>query len=267
MGSKYEAPAARRVLGDSVKRIDRILADPVASKSLRRKDQVLRGYKSDKARLQSITPPDADGATKAKLLQRNAQLEQAMIMGNPKLGIDPMCTKRAMEEMPAGAVGQHGRWEQRWKKFTLAEDGQTVVPAENGRGAIYEWKDNQRTARKDQEEDDPDVGNIEMFRPDGAESIENYRSRSFSPGLQLTQEQYDAAFPGHQPTDVERKIRDYEERLAQMEALLLKQETQPELPAKDTADRCEAINSGSGKPCKRKARKGSTYCGIHARRG
>lgn len=127
-----------------------------------------------------------------------------------------MPTRRAMWETPAGAIGQQTRWSERWKNYTLGKDNKTLVKSDQGYGAMFEWKDNQRRLFKNREADDPDIANIELFRPDHQEGSLDYKSRSFSLGSNITDSEFDELFPDREPTEVEKKLKEYK---AQIDAL------------------------------------------------
>ena len=269
---------SRQTLQDQITSVDKMLSNPVTAQAVKRKDKILEQYKRDKQRLEKITPREPENDVERKALVDRAQaLEQAMVNGIPERGIDSMPTRIEMWENPAGSVGKHTRWEKFWKQNTLAADNRTIVRAEKGYGGVFQWKDYRRRIFKEREQDDPDVSNIEMFRPDvvNKHTLRDYQKRTYAPGQFMSYEAYDQA-TGHVPTGPELKMRSAieEARPPAPEDIYLPQrerrqvtpeQVEQEYLARPDAvlGRCQAINKGSRVQCFNRAKPGSNYCGSH----
>lgn len=163
MPAKYSNIKVREMYQKSLRDNKRLLKD--AERNDLNTTVVQRAIAHDTKVLANTTPPVVEGAERDKLIKRQLRLEEAMILGSEKLGIPPMPTENEMKKRPHGAVAKHIRWEKRWKNNTLNEAGE-VVPAENGYGAIFQWKDTKRAVGgAEQEAEDIDLASIESFRP------------------------------------------------------------------------------------------------------
>ncbi len=169
-------------------------------------------FSEDKARttktLGEITPPDLATDQKPKVASRLDALRDALVNGSNE--VPPMPSRSHMHNSPAGAVGQHLRWESYWKTHNLDATGKVVkVDSRKGeRGAVWEMKDGLRTLNKEAEADDPDVANLETIRPDpraAAVPLADIKHRSYGLSLEA-KEKFDEVFPDHEPTPVERKL-------------------------------------------------------------
>ena len=223
MPTKYISYSQRQNLQETVKRSEKVLNDPALMRSVERRDRFVKQYKQDKEDLSKVTPPDVtDDKERVVLVDRLKSLEEAMVEGRPDKGVEPMLSRREMEENPPGAIGRLTRFHNVWKNWTLAGDNKTMVQSSKGYGAEFEWKDKRKIVFKDREESDADVGNLEILRPDGPDnaSLRDYRRRSYAPFLNLSYEEYDKLELGHKPTDVELKIRAMEKKDIETESHL-----------------------------------------------
>ena len=196
--------------------------------------------------LSSIEPPPIkDDAERARLRGREQELESYMKGPCAEIGKPDMPTKHEMWESPAGAVGKHRKWEHCVTTFGLDADGK---PAKAGKGdnvpqsAFDEWKDTRRRLYSDEEEFDPDIANIERFRPQtrGGASAD-YPRLQFAPGAGVSQERWDESVGPKEPI-----------------AAAPKPESE-KIPSR----KCKAVKS-SGEQCKGWAMSDNDYCRHHA---
>lgn len=163
MPAKYSNVQVRQMYRKSLKENQRLLKD--AERQDLNLTNVRRAIEHDTKVLTNVTPPQVDGSARDQLIAKRDRLVDAMVKGSAKLGIPPMPTEKQMKERPHGAVGQHIRWEKRWKNHTINEAGE-VVPAAGGYGAVFQYKDLQRTiGGAEQEVEDIELASIESFRP------------------------------------------------------------------------------------------------------
>ena len=123
--------------------------------------------------LEEYAPELLPGEEKDKLAKLETDLRDAWMTGMP--------TEEEMRKNPAGMVDRHRKWEKANK------------------GIIMKWKNVRRQLEPDS--DDPDLANIERFRPNGVmdrlvsdaqiSGAMNYRS--------VPQEKWDLAFEGKKP--------------------------------------------------------------------
>jgi hypothetical protein len=121
------------------------------------------------------SPQELPGELKNKLYQESKSLEFELSTG--------MLSQEEMRKNPAGAVGQHMRWERANKS------------------KILRWKNIQQML--DPTSDDPDLSNFERFRPAGA--MDRLRTDAQIKGHMsygsVPQEKWDMAFDGKGPTN------------------------------------------------------------------
>jgi hypothetical protein len=279
MPTKYQGLAQRQVLEDSVRSVDKMMADPIIARGLRRKQNVMKDYKSDKAKLKAITPPAiTSDAERKKLEQRAQDLEQAMVKGNRAKNIEPMLSEEDHWEAPTGSIGSEGRWSDFWQSHTIDRNGKVILAPDNY-SAIDEWKDTKRTlGGADREEVEPDLASIESIRPRSSQvAASEFQTRTY--GLsERAKENYDQIFPDHEPTPVELKLIAQEKELAEMKAQLAAlsgqpvPQEEPEVegpPAPKTEvvlGRCKFVNAKSKRRCKNRIVPGSLYCNHPAHR-
>mgnify|MGYP001575726247 CR=1 FL=1 len=260
MATKYLSYKEREVIKDSIKGVERALANPDTAQAIRRKDRMMRTYQNEKKVLETKSPPPiADETDRHQVAEQLARGEQAMIAGNPTLGVDPMPTRHQMWETPAGAIGQNTNWQQYWKSHFVDNDG-TVRKSNDGYGEIFRWKDRRARFFAEREADDPDVRNIEIIRPDKRDnsSLPDYRSRSWAPGGNMSHEEWNLA-TGHQPTA--------------LEAAVVAAEATASVPGPEkiyaglTPDahprRCTGTSKTTKRQCNNMAEPDSNYCGYH----
>lgn len=123
--------------------------------------------------LEDFAPATLEGSEKDKLANLEKELRAAWTNNMP--------TEEEMRKNPAGMVDRHRKWERLNKKI------------------IGQWKNVRRQLEPDS--DDPDLANIERFRPNGVldrlvagaqiSGAMNYRA--------IPQENWDTAFEGKKP--------------------------------------------------------------------
>lgn len=243
MPTKYSSANELSRQKENLDGMNKIVADPYVYGSIRDKE----GLKKRKAKLEERvaerTAPNPDGKEKDALRQRQTLLEAFIKLEAPEINKPAMPSKTEMWEVPAGAVGRHRLWDKTVKDYSLDQAG-NVVPAKAGYGAVFEWKDNQRKLRGEEESYDPDIANVEQLRPQNRDksSFADYKKMSFgsSPAFR---EAYDKSFPDHEPTPVEAKI---QERNVKIHCTKTKK---------------------NGEPCKSPAIDGKDYCSFHKPKG
>ena len=207
MPTRYSAYRQRAELRDSIKKTEQMLADPYRMQAVTRKDEVRRNLAKDRERLDAISPPPLETDSRRKALEvREKKLREAMVLGDPRKGLEPMPSRRMMQENPSGSTGKHIRHEKFWKFHTLDANGNPML-APDKRGASLEWKDVKRELCQDHEVDDPDIANLETFRPDDdrVPLSDQHSPRSY--GLSMTaKENFDEVFPDREKLPVEAKI-------------------------------------------------------------
>jgi hypothetical protein len=151
-------------------------------------------------------PAPKDDSERRVLRERQELLEAFITKETPEIGKPDMPSRQEMWETPAGAVGKHLKWENSIKNYTLDGSG-NVVKAKAGYGAAFEWKDNQRKLRGDDEAFDPDIANLEKLRSEKRDksSFADYKS-IMTAGSPKFKANYDEVFPDHVPTPVEAKM-------------------------------------------------------------
>jgi hypothetical protein len=208
MPSKYAPLAVRQQLENRLATMN----ECEKTKDAYDRIQDKHAFAEDKARtkktLNEITPPDLSAEQRPKVASRLDMLRDALVNGNST--VPPMPTRSHMHDSPAGAVGQHLKWESYWKTHNLDASGKVVKvdPSKGERGAVWEMKDGLRTFNKDSEANDPDVANLETIRPDPrnpAVPLADVKHRSYGLSLEA-KSKYDEVFPDHEPTHVEAKL-------------------------------------------------------------
>ena len=205
MPAEYLPLAARTEIQAQVDQLQAAKDSPIAYAKIADKDKFNKRLSGEKARLESLTPPDTTGEEKDKIRARISMLQAAMISGNGK--VSAMNTQMDQEKAPAGAVGRLNDWDQYWKHHTLDPNGNPIpvdprIPG-SPKAGVWEIKDLMRTLNKEREEYDPEVGSIEMFRPKqerGGPSLIDHDKLSYQAmPRRLTYEEYMALFPDYQP--------------------------------------------------------------------
>lgn len=212
MGRKYASASVRQYREDNIRGIEKQLNDPIAAKRLANRQRMITAYKKEKAELQALTPPPIQNEAERKAkMARCDQLENAMVRGDIRNGIEPMLSHREMWDTPAGSVGRLNRWRNRWNHSTV-DSNNVVQPAKDGYGAVFEWKDLRNQLLLDRESEDGEITSIEMIRPQdpvlGNDRAVDYRKVSYAMPA-VSQEKYDEACPGHEKTFVEQKLQEY----------------------------------------------------------
>jgi hypothetical protein len=128
-----------------------------------------------KQSLEAQTPAEITGAMKDRLQAHATELEQKITSG--------MLSSEEMRKNPAGAVGQHMKWERANKSD------------------ILKWKNIQQLLEPTS--DDPDLSNFERLRPNGAQ--DRVRVNAQIPGKMsygtIPQQNWDQAFEGQGPSN------------------------------------------------------------------
>lgn len=123
--------------------------------------------------LEDFAPEPLPGDDKDRLAKLEVELRDAWTTGMP--------TEEQMRKNPAGMVDQHRKWEKANK------------------GIIMKWKNIRRQLEPDS--DDPDLANIERFRPDGVMDrlVSNAQIGGAMNYRNIPQEKWDLAFEGKKP--------------------------------------------------------------------
>ena len=254
MSTKYSTAEERKTSKRQIDNMKDVLSNPIAWNEIRDKENFKRQLKQEESRLKEITPPKLDSGQRNVYAKRIEQLERVMRQGNPAKGIPPMPSQKEQWDTPAGAVGKHGTWENFWKKHSVDEND-NIVKVPNGYGAIFQWKDARRAFFADREEEDPDVANTDVFRPNdpgtGESKFIDYQSMSMSPLSQLSYEEVDEIFPDREPSLGELKVRAAEVEKQREE---LAQELQCQAQTKD------------GEQCKNRRIPDELSCGVKEHR-
>jgi hypothetical protein len=192
---KYARLPEREAQQRTVDELDRVInpSGPFVASSKQLDMHTLRKRRKDEQeRLEAITPKDVEtDEQKEFVVGQIAQLEKAMVEGDPMSGVPPMPTRQQMDEAGAGDVGQELKWQEHWKRHTINRAGEMVRVPNDERGAVSSWKDLRLCLFKDQEEYDPEVASIEMMRPDTR--LEGARRGVFSnPLSNKSWQQYEA---------------------------------------------------------------------------
>lgn len=135
--------------------------------------EVTRRLQRLKQSLVTQSPQELPGSVKDKLYKEAKEIEARVTHG--------MLSQEEMRKNPAGAVGQHMKWEKAYK------------------ADILRWKNIQQML--DPTSDDPDLSNFERLRPSGAR--DRVRLDAQIPGKMsyqnVPQERWDLAFEGKEP--------------------------------------------------------------------
>ena len=206
MATKYQSFAKRDSLQQRIDEGKRMLGREEHQRGIAHVGVIADRIKTEEAKLAKVTPPSVDGEERVALRQRQGKLEEAIIGGVPGMGIASMPTKQQMWDNGAGDANQHYQHEQYIKNHNLDEGGKLkrINPRKGEQGLWEEWKDNQRTLGKEQEEYATDIASIETLRPDKRDKSDfnRYSSRSHSPYANMTLEQV-SEITGNAPTDIE----------------------------------------------------------------
>ena len=250
MATKYSPAEERKTSKRQIDNMKDVLQNPIAWNEIRDKESFKKQLHQEESRLKQITPPKLDPIERRTYAQRIEQLERVMRLGNAVKGIPAMPSQKEQWDTPAGAVGKHGTWETFWKSHSVDDDDNIIKP-DNGYGAIFQWKDMRRAFFADREEEDPDIANTDVFRPNDPEVGESkfidYQSMTMSPLANLSYEEVDELFPEREPTTGELKV-----RAAELEKR--REEMAQEL-------RCQAKNK-DGSQCKRDRLPNKAHCEV-----
>ena len=205
--AEYASLNQRTELEKNINLLEKTKTNPYAYNQISNKRKFDEQLASDRAHLEKVTPPDLSADHIAKADARINQLANAWTQGGS--GAPPAPTRRQMEQAPVGAVGQYNTHDRFWKDHTLTSEGKLVkIDRKKQQGLVWELKDLLRMRHKDQEYDNPDVANLEQFRPDGlnqvplADSILPMRY-GFTGAVKAN---YDSVFGAEPKTPVEAKI-------------------------------------------------------------
>lgn len=204
-GSNFQPASVRRGMQDKIDVLKAQIdpdANPLAKSQVMNWENQMQALRHQEKQLDNVTPPDIKNGDERKDLKvRTRQLVQAMVDGSEIYDIPPMPSVGQMQDNPDYSTDQHRRWEQRWKHYSVDEEGK-LQKSKKGYGAIFEYKDNQyRLFKQDEEEGTAaNAGSIENFRPGKRVPLaDNHAPVSFALGKNLSQEQYDDTFPDHEP--------------------------------------------------------------------
>lgn len=268
MPTKFAPLQERKQQETTIKHMKDVVANPVAWDKIQGKDNFLRQIQKEEKRLQTISPPKIDESRKDHVIGRIKQLQEVMIQGSEKYGIPPMPSEKEMWENPAGSTGKEISWQKSWKNYGVDEKGE-VYRAEDGYGAVFQWKDAMRAAFPEREEDDPDLASIESFRPrdhKGESKLIDYRRWSMSPLAGLSHSKVDELFPDREPSDQELKVRAGELELERQRLQKYVEELENQLKAEQTAQsesQCQAVTA-KGEQCERNTKQGLKHCGARS---
>ena len=203
-----------------------IKEDPYRYGGIENKGEFNKNMAKIEGDLAKITPPEASGADKDKLIARQTQLEEFIKKDCTEIRKPAMVPHSAMWDKPTGAVDQHLRWERAIQGYTVDQNGKPVK-AKEGYGAFDEWKDNER--RLGLGDDAIDLSNIERLRP------ANEQSRSLVDRPSMT---FAAANPAVTEEEFDEKVGVPEER------------------------RCKGLRS-NGEQCGGRSQLNSQFCRHH----
>ena len=241
MSTKYSTAEERKTSKRQIDNMKDVLQNPIAWNEIRDKENFKRQLKEEETRLKEITPPKLDGAKRQVYAKRIEQLEKVMRLGNAAKGIPSMPSQKEQWDTPAGAVGKHGTWENFWKKHSIDEN-ENIVKVPSGYGAIFQWKDARRAFFSDREEEDPDVANTDIFRPNdpdvGDSKFIDYQSMSMSPLSNLSYEEV---------VELQVRASEVDKKREELAQDLL----------------CQA-KTKNGKQCTRNHLPGESHCGLKA---
>jgi hypothetical protein len=155
MGTTFQPKSIRRGIGQKIEALESELdpnINPLAKKEVSGWAQQNERLKKEKARLKAITPDPINGDERKKLELRNQQLKEAMIKGSEAHNIPAMPSVGQMQDNPDYSTDQHRRWESTWKQWNIDSKTGCLAKAENGYGAVFEWKDGQYRLHADEED-------------------------------------------------------------------------------------------------------------------
>lgn len=139
--SQLLRPNQQVELQAEVERLESALADPKAR--LEDRGAAQRQLKKSKRMLEQFTPKPYTAEQIDVAVRREKELREKLTAG--------MLTQEEMRRAPAGAVGRHIAWEKKHKRD------------------ISEWKELRLRIHHDSQ--DPDIANLEQFRPSGSGSL------------------------------------------------------------------------------------------------
>lgn len=263
MPGKYATPDVRKNMTNRLKAMEECERNPTAWGKIQDKG----AFQQEKARIEKVvaetTPPEVSPEVREKLVRRLGQLEDALVKGREGV-VPPMTSRYEEEKCPAGVIGRGIIHDKFWKTHTLDEDGnvKAVDNKKGGRGAKFEWKDLRRIVYKSYEDDDPDIANLEILRPDGRQAPLADQSLPVTYGFTTRAKQnYDQAFPDHDPTPVEAKIAAATEQSAEDLRRARNRVTESSRRGRRAGPQCQAIRK-NGERCDGVCLPGKDHCWI-----
>lgn len=205
---KYAPGDRRKAISDEVKSMEETWKDPIARNQLTDPDTFKKLMNNRREELDRITPPDISGDERVKLQQRTDQLSTAFTLGN-RNAVCGMPSEIDMEKCTVGAEGRHIEHEQFWKNHNLAPDGTTIVRCRKDKNnrkldpsLIDELKNNGYILGKEREGFDPDVANLEKFRPRNVvpSLADTPLPVTYAPNARLSYSQHVTQYPDYVPT-------------------------------------------------------------------
>ena len=297
MPARYASISTRENISKVVGEMEECQKNPMAYAKIQDKAAFTKRLDTSRQQLETITPPDTTGAEKDKIVKRLGLLKDAFVKGN---GTAPRALSVAeLWKCPAGAPGSAIQHEQYWKTHNLDPNGDPVRvdPRKGQLNGIGEMKDLCRMLGKDAERDDPDVANLDVFRPSDSNIplMDHRLPRSYGLSSQA-KERFDETFPDREMTAVEKKIAAAAEKYPQESAPAFgradlemdemskyRSESIDEKIAKNERElqglrakqkRRDAVpvdlrcthTKASGAPCKARKMKDSELCVFHAKK-
>ena len=202
MGTTFQPKSIRRGIGQKIEALESELdpnINPLAKKEVSGWAQQNERLKKEKARLKAITPDPINGDERKKLELRNQQLKEAMIKGSEAHNIPAMPSVGQMQDNPDYSTDQHRRWESTWKQWNIDSKTGCLAKAENGYGAVFEWKDGQYRLHADEEDLASNFGSIETFRPGHRVPLMDQHVPVAFSMPDISQSEYDRQHPDHKP--------------------------------------------------------------------
>ena len=210
-GTKYANIGVRKESADRIEKMEQTIANQTAAHKIPDILGFKKQLQAEKVRLEGITPPDTTGEQKDRILKRMDLLSKFFVEGKPGV-VPPKPSEYQEWNVPTGSVGQKQAHSQFWKTHNVTDEGKIVrINPSKEQPLSLELKDLDRTLRKEQEEYDPDVANLDQFTPkQGNASLIDMKRKAFvMPSV--SDEKLDEIFGEDRPlTDVQKKLRDQE---------------------------------------------------------
>ena len=286
-GCIYTDPETRSALSDEVRSMEETYADPIARTQITNLAGFVKLMKNKRAQLERTTPPDVSGPERNMLQRRVDELAAAFTLGN-RNAVCPMPSQMNQEKCPTGAEGFHLEHQNFWQTHNIRPNGDIYHVEKDahgrmkGQALVHELKDGLRVLGKEREGYDPDIANLEKFRPiDQSPSLADTRiGVSYAPNARLSYYQYVTQHPEYVPPKLAVQAGLYPgfalvggvitrtpehpafERLGSSTDAI--EDAAPFAPAKmPDSQRCTSQVARGG-PCKRRREPGSELCHIHA---